>query len=291
MIEKVSGWRHAGFISSLMRSRYHFSKSISSANTVSRLRKKAMMIPRPTAASAAASAMMKSAKTWPATSPYKRENATRLMFTALRISSMDMSTTMTLRRVTTPTTPMMKSARLRNKYCPIGSIAALRSLLGHDHGPNHSHQQQDRSNLKGQQIRFEQAASHGFRIGRQLRGSRSSQHRQTLPWHFPGSPEHQANLASERHRDDERHPLLPRELDLLKRHVQIDEHDHEDKQNHDAADVKNNLDDEQKLRAQLQENSCSREQRGDQENGAMHHVAARHHEHGADHGDPREEIK
>src|SRR5216683_1530474 len=115
MIEKVARGRHAVFISSILSSRYHFSKSISSANTVSRLRKKAMMIPRPTAASAAASAMMKSAKTCPATSPYKRENATRLMFTAFRISSMDMSTTITLRRVTTPITPMMKSARLRNR--------------------------------------------------------------------------------------------------------------------------------------------------------------------------------
>src|SRR5256884_9537588 len=115
VIEKVARGRHAGFISSFLSSRYHFNKSISSANTVSRFRKKAMMIPSPTAASAAASAMMKSAKTWPATSPYKRENATRLMFTAFRISSMDMSTTITLRRVTTPITPMMKSARLRNR--------------------------------------------------------------------------------------------------------------------------------------------------------------------------------
>src|SRR5260370_6601339 len=115
MIEKVARGRHAVFISSILSSRYHFSKSISSANTVSRFRKKAMMIPRPTAASAAASAIMKRAKTCPATSPYKRGQATRLMFTALRISSMDMCTTMTLRRVTTPITPMIKRARLRNK--------------------------------------------------------------------------------------------------------------------------------------------------------------------------------
>src|SRR2546429_7234963 len=35
----------------------------------------------------------------------------------------------------------------------------FRSLLGHDHGPNHSHQQQDRSNLKGQKIRSEEHTS------------------------------------------------------------------------------------------------------------------------------------
>src|SRR5258708_14115211 len=115
MIEKVARGRHAVFISAFISSRYHFSKSISSSKTVSRLRKNAMMIPSATAASAAASAMMNSAKTCPATSPYRREKATRLMFTAFKISSMDMSTTMTLRRVTTPITPMIKSARLRNK--------------------------------------------------------------------------------------------------------------------------------------------------------------------------------
>ena len=37
----------------------------------------------------------------------------RLMFTAFRINSMDMRTIITLRRVSTPTTPMAKSARLR----------------------------------------------------------------------------------------------------------------------------------------------------------------------------------
>src|SRR5260370_34331712 len=113
MIEKVARGRHAVFISSFISSRYHFNKSISSANTVSRFRKNAMMIPSPTAASAAASAIMKSAKTCPATSPYKRENATRLIFTAFTLSSTAISTTITLLRVTTPITPMLKSARLR----------------------------------------------------------------------------------------------------------------------------------------------------------------------------------
>ena len=50
-------------------SRYHFSKSISSASNVSRLRKNAMMIPSPTAASAAASVIIKIANTCPSTEP------------------------------------------------------------------------------------------------------------------------------------------------------------------------------------------------------------------------------
>src|SRR5260370_2209475 len=91
MIQKVARGRHAGFISSFLSSRYHFNKSISSASTVSRFRKEAMMIPSPTASSAAASAMMKSAKTCPATSPYKRGHAPTLMVTAFLITPMHSS--------------------------------------------------------------------------------------------------------------------------------------------------------------------------------------------------------
>src|SRR5208283_2248241 len=45
----------------------------------------------------------------------QRENATRFMFAAFRINSMDISTTITLRRVTTPMAPIRKSAMLKNR--------------------------------------------------------------------------------------------------------------------------------------------------------------------------------
>src|SRR2546425_11314335 len=80
---------------------YHFSKSTSSTFTVSLLRKKAIRIPSPTAASAAASVITKMAKICPCR-PQIRENATKFRFTAFRISSIDISTMTTLRRVSTP---------------------------------------------------------------------------------------------------------------------------------------------------------------------------------------------
>ncbi len=53
--------------------------------------------------SAAATAMMKRAKTWPLTSlPLFIANASRLRLTALRISSIDISTSTALRRARTP---------------------------------------------------------------------------------------------------------------------------------------------------------------------------------------------
>ena len=51
----------------------------------------------------------------PSTEPTSRENATRLMFTAFRISSTDIRMMITLRRVTTPITPIVNSARLKNR--------------------------------------------------------------------------------------------------------------------------------------------------------------------------------
>ena len=71
------------------------------------------MMPKPTAASAAASVIIKMAKAWPSMLPKCRENATRLMFTAFKISSMDIKIITTLRRVITPITPMVKSSRLK----------------------------------------------------------------------------------------------------------------------------------------------------------------------------------
>ena len=64
-----------------------------------------------TAASQAAITMTRSAKTWPPSAPStNRENATRLMFAELKISSMDINTFTAFRRVSTPKTPSEKSA-------------------------------------------------------------------------------------------------------------------------------------------------------------------------------------
>jgi hypothetical protein len=68
------------------------------------------MMPSPTAASAAATAITNTANTWPTTCCSWLEYAIRLMFTAFRISSIDMKMMMMLRRTITPITPIMKRA-------------------------------------------------------------------------------------------------------------------------------------------------------------------------------------
>src|SRR5690606_22445052 len=73
-----------------------------------RLRKKMTRIASPIAASAAATVRIKSAKTWPARSPSSAEKATKLMFTASRISSTDIRMMMMfflLRKI--PNTPIV----------------------------------------------------------------------------------------------------------------------------------------------------------------------------------------
>src|ERR671912_2707640 len=71
-----------------------------------RRRKKMTRMARPMAASAAATVRTNIAITCPTTSPRKAEKATRLMFTASRISSIAISIRMTLRRLRKmPSTP------------------------------------------------------------------------------------------------------------------------------------------------------------------------------------------
>src|SRR5213594_1929826 len=76
----------------------------------------AMIIPKPTAASAAATVITMKTKSWPVTSRKKLENATNVRFTALSISSMHMNIEITLRLIITPTTPIVNSTAESAKY-------------------------------------------------------------------------------------------------------------------------------------------------------------------------------
>ena len=71
------------------------------------LLKMATIKARPTATSAAATVMMKKTKICPFMAAYWREKATKARLAAFSISSMDMKTTMALRRISTPSAPMM----------------------------------------------------------------------------------------------------------------------------------------------------------------------------------------
>src|ERR1043165_8822536 len=75
-----------------------------------------MMIPKPTAASAAATVITMKTNNWPLTSRKKLENATNVRFTAFSISSMHINIEMTLRLIMTPTTPMVNSTAESARY-------------------------------------------------------------------------------------------------------------------------------------------------------------------------------
>src|SRR5207302_2704167 len=96
-----------------------------------------MMIANPTAASPAATVMMKIVKIWPSSEAKRCENATRLMLTAFIISSTAISTVIMLRRMITPTNPMANRVPDNIRYAAVLGIASgthglLRLVLGFD---------------------------------------------------------------------------------------------------------------------------------------------------------------
>src|SRR5262249_20710440 len=123
--------------------------------TVWRCRNSAMMIARPTAASAAATVMTKKTNTCPVT-PYACANATNVRFTALSINSTHMKTMIALRRMSTPTTPITNNTAEKNRAS--ASIAASRGfapLLAEHHGPHDSGEEQNTRHLEREQIILE----------------------------------------------------------------------------------------------------------------------------------------
>src|SRR6267378_4840446 len=120
------------------------------------------MMARPTAASAAATAITKNTKTCPPM-PRVCASATNVRFTALSMSSTHMKITITLRRNSTPATPSvnstaeMKSAGLRS--AGLRSILEL-SLREHD-GAHDRGEEQDARDLEGDEVGAEQRIGHG----------------------------------------------------------------------------------------------------------------------------------
>src|SRR5713101_9341631 len=90
-----------------------FIRSTRSTFSVCRLRAIRMMIPRPTAASAAATTITNNTKTWPSSLPCAWLNATNARFTAFSISSMDMKIVMMLRLKMKANTPRPNRIALR----------------------------------------------------------------------------------------------------------------------------------------------------------------------------------
>lgn len=94
---------------------YHLKIFISSTLTVSLFLKSAMIIARPTAASAAATAITKNTNSCPIELPRYDENVTKVKFAELSINSMHIKTIMAFRLIKTPATPIVKSAALKTR--------------------------------------------------------------------------------------------------------------------------------------------------------------------------------
>ncbi len=71
-----------------------------------------MMIARPTAASAAATAITKKTNNCPIELPRKEENVIKVKFAEFNINSIHIKTIMAFLLINTPATPVMKSAAL-----------------------------------------------------------------------------------------------------------------------------------------------------------------------------------
>ena len=99
---------------------YHFKILISSIFRVGLFLNKAMMIAKPTAASAAATAITKKTNNCPIEFPMYEEKVTKLKFAELSINSIDMKTIMALRLVRTPATPTTNMKALKIKKYSIG---------------------------------------------------------------------------------------------------------------------------------------------------------------------------
>src|SRR5207244_6349860 len=132
----------------------------SSAFVSSRFRNSPMSIARPTAASPAATVITKKPRTCPSIDPRLRASATKVKLTAFSISSIAIKMTMTLRRMSTPTAPIAKSAALSPRYQVRGAVGGTsRPPLGQPDRPDDGDEQQDRGQLEGQQIGREQPAA------------------------------------------------------------------------------------------------------------------------------------
>src|SRR4029453_18713754 len=115
--------------------------------TVCRCRKIAMMIARPTAASAAATVMTKITNTWPAM-PYTLLNATNDRFTALSMSSTHMKMMIAFRRVSTPMAPMVNSTA----ESASDSASTDSPPSPDDNGAGDGHEQENARQLEREQV-------------------------------------------------------------------------------------------------------------------------------------------
>src|SRR5690625_1779320 len=189
-----------------------------------------------------------------------------LRLTEFSISSTDISTTIALRRVGTPTTPSTKSIALRARYqlrvISIRSSSACKgygslkrrtppvsgeAALGQDDRTDRGHEQHNGDELE--------RLSDGYR-GQQVKGS--CNHIEKLS-QYRGPKRKCGDTSSARETQ-------------LRQLAQVEQHDDEQEQHHDGARVDDNLDYADELGMERQVEPGDAEQVEDQPQGAHHRV-------------------
>src|SRR5690606_14883039 len=241
-----------------------FSRLMFLRSTDSWWRKIAMMIARPTAASAAATVMTNTTNTCPVM-PCMVDSATKLRFTALSMSSTHMKMMIAFRRVSTPTTPMVN--RIAEKKSDSGSMSG--AALGENDGADDGGQEQDARDLEREQILAEQrlgdAVDHTGDFRRHARSARqllSQQHQQ---------------LRHQRESDGACRDLPPFATNVrdLGRMPEIQQHDDEQEHDHDRAGVHEDLNRADELRIEHDVQRGETEQRLHEPQGGGHRTLAR----------------
>src|SRR5580700_9085881 len=188
----------------------------------------------------------------------------KLRLTAFNISSIDMNTVITLRRNRNPAMPSVNNTALRIRYQESGTPAdmLLHLLLRQHHRAQNSDQDQHRNHFEGQQILGEERAPYVER-GAVLEPAEA---------HVARSWKHV--LREVRHQPEERkqqrNPQHLRQQRAAFAYLRagIQQHDHEDEQDHDGAGVYYHLRGRQELRAQQQVQYGQRSHHSDQRDGA-----------------------
>src|SRR5690349_24649332 len=231
----------------------------------------ARMIARPTAASAAATAMTKKTKIWPAT-PRSWERATNVRFTALSISSTHMKITIAFRRNSTPATPIVKStAEIRRA----GFKSMLELPLREHDGAHDRGEEEHARDLEGNEVGAEQRIGYGADHPLLLLQPRDRSGRQLDRRRQPGLAEH-LELQQQRAGQDEGGQDADRPLDVGRPGAaEVQQHDDEQEQHHDRAGVNEHLEYGDELRVEQHEQRGERKQRDDEPERAGDRVPAR----------------
>src|SRR6266571_2403125 len=242
------------------------------------------MMARPTAASAAATAITKKTKTCPPM-PKVCASATKVRFTALSMSSTHMKITITLRRNSTPATPSVKST------AEIAS-AGLRSILepslrehdGADDGGKEQHARDLEGNEVGAKQRIGDGADDALLLLERRDATRGQCDRRRQRRPGQGLQQKQQRGA-EQYRDAE----PERSFDIAGTgSSQVEQHDDEQEQHHDRAGVHQDLQHRQELRVEQHEQRRDGKEGDDKPERAGDGILARDAEQRAQHREDTE---